>query len=64
MKTRKPTPAEFTAYNEFVSPLYKTLYELMGDQKFDEAKVIRAEIDQYCFKNKIALRPTGMRIIK
>ena len=64
MKTRKPTPAEFAAYTEFVSPRYKTMYMLMAEKKYDEAKVLRTEIDQYCFANKVALRPTGMRIIK
>lgn len=63
MKTRKATPAELKAYSEFTSPRMREIYFLMNARNYVEANAVRREVDQYCFDNKIALRPAGMRIV-
>lgn len=67
-RTRKATQAEFDQYSAYVAPRQREKFALYAaitedNTKLEKAKVIQAEIDQYCFANKICLRRTGVRIV-
>ena len=72
-RTRKATEQELIAYRAFVSPRQREMnslyynedgqYQPLGNELAVRRAGLQEEIDAYCFENRIALRPSGVRIL-
>ena len=72
-RTRKATEQELIAYRAFVSPRQSEMnslyynedgqYQPLSNELAVRRAELQKEIDVYCFENRIALRPSGVRIL-